>query len=95
MKYHVYILYSASLNKYYVDSSEDVQIRLKKHLLNHKEFTGKAKDWVLKYTETYNSKSESIKREFQIKKWKSRKMIERLIDNFCLKKLSSLYVFFI
>ncbi|WP_445957348.1 GIY-YIG nuclease family protein [Yeosuana sp.] len=95
MKYHVYILYSASLNKYYVGSSEDVQIRLKKHLLNHKGFTGKAKDWVLKYAETYNSKSESIKRELQIKKWKSRKMIERLIDNFCLKKLSSLYVFFI
>ena len=46
---------------------------------NQKGFTGKAKDWVLKYTETYSSKSECIKREFQIKKWKSRKMIESLV----------------
>ncbi|WP_396603072.1 GIY-YIG nuclease family protein [Algibacter sp. R77976] len=80
MKHYVYILYSVSLNRYYVGSSEDVQSRLGKHLENHKGFTGKAKDWVLKYTETYNSKSESIKRELQIKKWKSRKMIEKLID---------------
>ena len=79
MKYYVYILYSASLNKYYVGSTEDVYSRLEKHLQNHKGFTGKAKDWILKYTETYNSKSESIKREFQIKKWKSRKMIESLV----------------
>jgi len=80
MIYYIYILYSASLNKYYVGSTEDVYGRLEKHLQNHKGFTGKAKDWVLKYTETYNSKSESIKRELQIKKWKSRKMIEGLIE---------------
>ena len=79
MKYYVYILYSASLNKYYVGSTEDVYSRLEKHLQNHKGFTGKAKDWILKYTETYNSKSESIKREFQIKTWISRKMIESRI----------------
>ncbi|PWH83467.1 excinuclease ABC subunit C [Algibacter marinivivus] len=80
MSYYVYILYSSKLNKYYVGSSEDVNIRLDKHLQSHKGFTGKAKDWVLKYTETYDSKSESIRREFQIKKWKSRKMIESLIE---------------
>ncbi|WP_295986747.1 GIY-YIG nuclease family protein [uncultured Algibacter sp.] len=79
MKYYVYILYLASLNKYYVGSTEDVYSRLEKHLQNQKGFTGKAKDWVLKYTETYSSKSECIKREFQIKKWKSRKMIESLV----------------
>ncbi len=81
MKYYVYILYSTSLNKYYVGSTKDVCSRLEKHLQSHKGFTGKAKDWVLKHTETFSSKSESIKREFQIKKWKSRKMIERLFEN--------------
>lgn len=50
MKYYVYILYLASLNKYYVGSTEDVYSRLEKHLQNQKGFTGKAKDWVLKYT---------------------------------------------
>ena len=80
MKYYIYILYSISLNKYYVGSTEDIQSRLEKHLQNHNGFTGKAKDWVLKYSETFSSRSESIIRELQIKKWKSRKMIERLIE---------------
>ncbi|WNH13457.1 GIY-YIG nuclease family protein [Thalassobellus suaedae] len=79
MKYYVYILYSETINKYYIGSTKDVLIRLDKHLQNHKGFTGKSKDWVLKYTEVYDSKSDSIKRELQIKKWKSRKMIEKLI----------------
>ena len=79
MRYYVYILYSETLNKYYVGSTEDVEGRLEKHLQNHKGFTGKAKDWILKYSETCSSRSESIKRKLQIKKWKSRKMIEGLI----------------
>ena len=43
----MYILFSETLNKYYIGSSEDVLKRLEKHLQNHKGFTGKAKDWVL------------------------------------------------
>ena len=80
MKYYVYILFSAILDKYYIGSSEDVLNRLEKHLQSHKGFTGKAKDWVLEYTEVFDSKSESLQREQQIKKWKSRKMIEKLIE---------------
>ena len=80
MTYYVYILYSSILNKYYIGSTIDVSARLEKHLQNHKGFTGKAKDWVLKYTEAHDSKSESIKRELEIKKWKSRKMIKKLIE---------------
>jgi putative endonuclease len=57
MQYFIYILYSKSLDKYYIGSTEDVLKRLKKHLENHKGFTSKAKDWELKYTESYESKS--------------------------------------
>ena len=81
MVYYVYILYSAELDKYYVGSTKDISTRLEKHLSNHKGFTSKAKDWVLKYQELYSTNSEALKRETQIKKWKSRKMIERLINN--------------
>ena len=47
----------------------------------HKGYTSKANDWELVYSETYNSKPEAYARERQIKKWKSRVMIEKLIGN--------------
>jgi len=75
----VYILYSPARDKYYVGSCEDVSKRLIKHNTNHSGFTGKTGDWVIKYSEAFPDKSEALKREKQIKAWKSRKMIEKLI----------------
>lgn len=77
-----YILHSKSLDKYYIGHScEDLQERLRKHLSNHKGFTSKAKDWVIVYHESYNSKSEAYKRELEIKAWKSKSRIYELIKN--------------
>ncbi|MEZ5041249.1 MAG: GIY-YIG nuclease family protein [Saprospiraceae bacterium] len=78
--YYLYILYSAELDKYYVGSSSvSIASRLQEHLYDHKGFTGRAKDWELKYWESYPSKGEAYARERQIKRWKSRKLIEQLI----------------
>jgi putative endonuclease len=77
----VYILYSITKDKYYVGSCEDVSKRLIKHNTNHAGFTGKALDWVIKWTEMQASKIDALKREKQIKAWKSRKMIEKLIND--------------
>ena len=76
----VYILYSSTKDKYYVGSCEDVSKRLIKHNTNHSGFTGKTGDWIVKRTEEYPDKSTALKRENQIKAWKSRKMIEKLIN---------------
>jgi len=78
--YFVYILYSPSKDKYYVGACQDVQNRLKKHDTNHSGFTGKSGDWELKWTEEHPIKTTALKRENQIKSWKSRKMIEALIN---------------
>ncbi|WP_299288653.1 GIY-YIG nuclease family protein, partial [uncultured Mucilaginibacter sp.] len=77
--FYCYILFSPSLNKYYIGSTGDVEGRVRRHNANHKGFTGHACDWVLAYQEEFNTKSEALKRERQIKSWKSRKMIEKLI----------------
>ena len=53
--------------------------RVRKHNSNHSGFTGKIGDWELVYTEIVESKTEALKREIQIKKWKSRKKLEQLI----------------
>ena len=77
---YLYILYSAQVDRYYVGStSMEPLARLRRHLSNHKGFTGKAKDWVIVYTEVFDSSGQARKREQQIKKWKSRKKIEQLL----------------
>jgi len=77
--YFTYILYSSLKDKYYIGSCEDVNERLRKHNTNHSGFTGKTGDWVVKWTEEHANKTDALKREKQIKGWKSRKMIEKLI----------------
>ena len=79
MEYYCYILYSKSIDKFYVGSTDNLTERIRRHLSNHKGYTGKAKDWILVYKETFNSKAEAFKRELNIKNKKSRKYIENLI----------------
>ncbi|MFP5040899.1 GIY-YIG nuclease family protein [Parasediminibacterium sp. JCM 36343] len=78
--FYTYILYSISADKYYVGfTGDDLAERLRKHNTNHKGFTGKHKDWVIVYKEAFGTKEEAFAKEQQIKGWKSRKMIEKLI----------------
>ena len=79
--WHIYILYSAARDTYYVGyTGDDLQERLRKHNSHHKGFTGSAIDWKIMHTESYELKGEAQRRERQIKSWKSRKRIEKLID---------------
>jgi putative endonuclease len=78
MNYYFYILYSLRLNRYYIGHTSNLEERLRKHNSNHKGFTGKTDDWKLVHTEIYNSKSDAYQRELEVKKQKSRKMIEKL-----------------
>jgi putative endonuclease len=80
MEASFYILYSSSSDKYYVGhTTEPMPERLRKHNSAHDGFTSKAADWIVVYTEKYSSKKEGYAREREVKKWKSRKMIERLL----------------
>ena len=80
--FKTYILFSPARNKYYVGyTADDLAERLRKHNTDHHGFTGSSiADWEIVYFEQYNSKKEAMDRELQIKKWKSRKMIEKFID---------------
>ena len=79
-KFYVYILHSKLLDRYDIGSTQDITKRLEKHLSNHKGYTSRAKDWLVVYSESYLTKSEALLRERKIKSWKSKKMIEKLID---------------
>ena len=78
MVHFIYILYSDSLDLYYIGSSANPKERLRKHLSNHKGFTSKAKDWLICYTKSFPEKTEALKREKQLKNWKIRQLIENV-----------------
>jgi putative endonuclease len=78
--YHVYIIYSSKLDRYYVGYSEDVAKRLSEHNNGLSTYTSKAQDWELKYQLPFKSREEAVKEEKRIKAKKSRKYIEWLIS---------------
>jgi len=77
----VYILFSTSLDKYYIGcTSSSLEERLRRHLSDHHGFTAKAKDWRIVYSEHFPDKALALKREKEIKSWKSKGIIEKLIQ---------------
>ena len=79
MTWFVYIIYSPSIDKYYVGHTDNLDWRLERHNAGWGKFTKRGIPWKLVYFEEFETKSEAIKRENQIKRKKSRKYIEKLI----------------
>ncbi len=80
--YFVYIIYSKMADRYYVGQTEDIEERLalhNSHFFGH-SFTKTAADWVLKYSLKCQSRSQAVRIESHIKKNKSRKYVEDLIQ---------------
>jgi putative endonuclease len=76
MVFSVYIIYSAKLDKYYVGYTEHLSIRLNQHNNGESTFTSKANDWILKYTEAFDSREMVHGRELEIK----RKKVENILN---------------
>jgi putative endonuclease len=66
--YFVYIIYSCSLNKYYVGNSQNVELRLEQHNSGKGVFTRKGIPWILKHKEACFSRIEAVHLELKIKK---------------------------
>ena len=81
MSFFLYVIYSPSIDQYYVGHSENIEDRLFRHNNSGSKATKKVKDWKLVYAERFGSKAEAVKRELEIKKKKSRKYIEWLISS--------------
>jgi putative endonuclease len=75
--FYTYILYSESLNKFYIGYCKDLKIRLERHGKDKSKFTGKVNDWKLIKNFEFKTKSEAIKLELKIKK----RGIKRFLDS--------------
>ena len=77
---YLYVLYSESLDRYYIGSTRgSLEERLRRHLSDHKGFTGKAKDWKICYHEFYSDYKNAFSREHALKRQKDRKQLELLV----------------
>jgi putative endonuclease len=81
--HYLYILYSKSLDKYYIGETNDVQNRLVKHNINYykKGYTKAAKDWEVVLEKQCLNKDETLFLEKFIKRMKSKVFIRKIIDN--------------
>ena len=84
--YYTYILKSGTTGRFYIGSTENLEKRIKQHndpnyigTKTTKNFPG---PWELIYHEIFESRSEAMKREKEIKSWKDRRAILRLIHPF-------------
>jgi len=78
--YFVYIIRSLKFEKYYTGSTENLDRRLKNHNSGKVRSTKVYKPWKIAYTELYESKSEALKREKQIKSYKGGNAFRALIS---------------
>ncbi len=81
--YTVYILYSEKFDKTYTGYTSDLEMRLRSHNeFSKKDWTRSYRPWKLIHTETFQSKSEAIKREKFYKSGVGRQLIhEKYLSN--------------
>lgn len=80
MEYTVYILYSKSIEGYYVGQTKNLEDRLRRHNNSGSKSTKKANDRIVVYKELHPTHSAAVQRELEIKPQKSRRYIEELIN---------------
>jgi putative endonuclease len=76
----LYILQSESTGRFYVGSTNDLTRRLEEHVRGHSLATRSRGPWRLVYQESFPSLAEARRREWEIKQWKSSRMIASLIS---------------
>ncbi len=76
----VYILKSRVTEKLYIGSTADVEDRVKRHNQGRSRYTKSGIPWELMYYEGCDSRAEAVRREKQLKSWKNKARLEKLIQ---------------
>ena len=76
----VYVLESLVNGRYYIGSTNNLERRLKEHNSGKSKYTSLTKPFKIIYIENYETETEARKREFYLKRLKSRKYIDWLIN---------------
>ncbi len=79
--FYVYILQSLKDGSYYIGQTNNVSNRLERHNSRRQLATRSKIPWELVYTETFSTRSQAVRREREIKNWKSRQAIKELLGS--------------
>ena len=81
--FYVYILYSESADRYYIGHTDEPDRRLEAHnTVIKNSYTAKFRPWIRKACfEVSESRGEAKRVETYLKRMKSRKLIEKLIND--------------
>ncbi|MCH8838610.1 MAG: GIY-YIG nuclease family protein [Candidatus Marinimicrobia bacterium] len=78
--YHLYILHSKTLGRYYTGISHDPETRLHYHNTSHKGWTCRGRPWKLMFLREFANRDSAFKAERFVKAQKSSNFITRLIS---------------
>ncbi|MHB1686583.1 MAG: GIY-YIG nuclease family protein [Ignavibacteriaceae bacterium] len=81
MNFCTYILFSQTVNKYYIGSTNNILRRLDEHNSRQTSSTKAGVPWKIIFMKEFVLKSDAIKLEYKLKKMKSRKYLEWFINN--------------
>ena len=79
--YTFYILYSETLESYYIGFTNSIDRRLAEHNRKKRKYTDRGIPWVLVHTEEFKTKEEAMLREKYVKAKKSKTFIIELISS--------------
>ena len=77
----VYILRSDSTGRFYVGSTDHLERRISEHLRGKNLATRNRGPWRLAYREKFDTLLDARRRELEIKRWKSARLIHVLIES--------------
>ena len=77
----LYILYSKSIDSYYVGFTNSLERRLSEHNRKKGKYTDRGIPWEVVYTEAFTLKKDAMNREKFIKSKKSKSFIIELIQS--------------
>ncbi len=80
-RFYVYVLQSLKDFSFYIGQCDDLDSRMSKHFDGYSKYSASKRPLRLKYFEVYASRTEALKREKQIKRMKSKKYIQQLIND--------------
>jgi putative endonuclease len=74
--FHVYILYSESIQKFYIGQTQDLENRLAEHNSGETKSTHAGRPWQLKWSTQVATRSEAMKLEKKIKARGAQRFLE-------------------
>ena len=82
-----YVLYSKEFDKIYIGQTSDLDKRIDQHNLGKHRYTKRYIPWNVLYTEEFNTRSEAMKREKELKSHQGRNFIREELLNGGVRQL--------